>query len=202
MSDEGHEMTGNANAYKYTISLQGYGGEYACIPLTEAQAAYWSAQGNAALAAHLALQGEEDEGVPDEYQLPDYREQGRNFVIGMNPENPVELMVEDEEGNLCFEWAGDGDISDEIFNYTQEVGPVGEVPDQPVAMYRTFLKGADIYEVTTNEPFDAARLKLECAEVARFGDVIFSISYEGGDVSGVECADRETDDPVAELLEK
>jgi hypothetical protein len=185
--------------YKYTVTLEGVGGEYACIPITAEQATYWSKQGDRALAAHISLKGWEDESVPSEFQLEDFRDQ--DFLCGVDPDEGVKLIVDDEGGECCLELTSDDEDFGEMLHFSREMGPVDGPPKSPVVMYRSVLKGADVYEVTTNEPFNPALLTFDCAEVSRWGDVIHSIKYEGGEIECIDKVDREKQDPIAVLLE-
>ncbi len=186
--------------YKYTVAIEGFGGDYACIPLTAEQADYWGKQGDLALAAHISIRGDEDEGVPSEFQLPDFRDE--DWITGIDPDASVKLTVQEENGDYCFEKTSDDDDFHEILRFSHEIGPCNGAPEQPVAMYRTYLKGADVYEVTTSQPFNSDRLILVCAEVAGCGDVISTIEYETGEIEFVDGVDREKQPPVAFLRRK
>ena len=185
--------------HKYSVMLKGYGGEYSCVPLTAEQAAYWRKKGDDKLAAHLSFKGEEGDGIPAKYQLPDYREQGQDFVVGLDLDAGVELTVEDE--NRLKLNSDDEDFT-ERQNFSREIGPFGGPPEEPVAMYRTVLKGANLYNFTTNKPLDPTLLTLDCAEISRWGDVIISVTYDGEEAELFDPMDREMQDPVAELLAK
>lgn len=198
MSEPDKNEADSKEVYKYTISLEGIGGDFACIPLTEEQARYWGEQGDLALAAHISLRGDEDKDVPTEFHLPDFRDE--DWITGVDP--GATLRVEDEDGDCCLELSPDDEEFQEKLNFSRELGPFDGPPSQPVAMYRTVLKGADVYEVTTKEPFDPARLSFDCVEVSRWGDVIQSIKYEGGEVEFIDGVDREKQDPLALLIQK
>lgn len=184
-------------ANEYTATLTGFGGEYACIPITAQQATYWADQGNDALAAHLSLRGQEDQNVPAEYQLPDFRE--AHFLSGIDPDAGAQLMVEGL-GGLCLQLESDDEDFYEKLHFSREVGPIDGRPEEPTVMYRTFLKGSDVYRIRTEKPFDQDALRFDCAEVAQCGDVISSIVYDDGEVEFLSGADREKQEPAAILL--
>jgi hypothetical protein len=189
-----------ASVYRYTVSLEGIGGDFASIPLTDEQAQYWAQRGDDALAAHLSLGGDEDDSVPEECQLGDFRV--REWLCGVDPDEGVTLTVQHEDGEYCLELSSDDDDFREKMHFSREVGPFDGPPDRSTVMYRSFLKGADVYELTTDKPFDPSRLTLDCAEVSQWGDVIHSVRYDGGEVEYIDGVDREKREPKAVLLQR
>lgn len=187
-------------SYSYSVTVQGIGGEFACVPLTPDHAEYWKDKGNEALATHLTLKGEDDQNVPAAFQLPDYREQAPNYAVGVDLQSGVKVTVQDEEGNVCLELGEDDEGFQERLTEYREIGPFDGPPASPVAMFRTVLKGADIYKITSGQPFDPALFAFSCAEISRFGDAIISVTYNGKEAEFIEGMDREKQDPIAELV--
>ena len=185
--------------YTYNIVIRGYGGEDSCVPLTDEQAAYWKDRGEEALSAHLCLRGEEDEDVPTEHQLPDYRD---SEYPGVDPDGEISVTIEDLASDFSIEFKGDNEEFRERFHFALEIGPVGQAPDQPVVMFQTVLKGSNVYQISTKKPFDLSLLTFNCAEVARLGDIIFSVSYNGEDAEYIDGMDQEKQNPIAILLTK
>jgi len=201
MSETKKQATNSETVHKYTVAIKGNGGEFACIPLTAEQVDYWGERGDLALAAHISLRDNEDEDVPSEFQLPDFREQ--DWITGVGRD--ATLTVEDEEGVFRLEMSPDDEDFQEKLNFPQfsrKMGYLDGPSEQPVAMYRTVAQGADVYEVTTSQPFDLARLSFDCVDVSQWGDVISNIGYEGGQVELIDLCDLEYDDPLAVLLRK
>ena len=159
----------------YTITITGEGGEFALIPMTPEQLAYWREKGSEALVKHLTG-GCEDDGTPTEFAFG-YHYDNAGSTSGVHLEEGADLVVQDDAGEVCFEKHLDGDdfIRVDRVILHPEVG----------AAFETYEKGCETYQLELSMPFDPSKLCLAVTDYST-AYVLNQVLYDGEEPLQVE----------------
>lgn len=162
-------MTTN-QTYRYTITINGEGGELAFIPLNSAQLEFWMSEGDEALARHLSVGN--DEGIPPEMCLGTYYDH-QGCSSGIELDRAPVLTIEEAGGRSILQ----ATLSEKNAGDVLEVKRTTISPEEGV-FFRTFEKGALTYFIETNTTFDVSKLKLLATSTPE-GKLLSGMMYDG-----------------------
>lgn len=163
--------------YQYEITITGDGGEYSYISMSPEQLAFWRGKGEDALAEHL-VHGFGEDGTPPEFELGFYNDIG-DCASGIDVTEDVELVVRDENGQICYERILSGEDLDDILQIYRKIS-------EPLmgAFFCTYEKAEQSCILQLSEPFDPSKLRLR-ATLTPQDELINGFFYDGAKVEEI-----------------
>lgn len=166
---------------RYTVTIEGEGGEFSFLTLSPACFAYWKQRGNAALQRYLMAEDDGGLAVPMECVLGRYYDTDQ-AGYGIDLDTDYRIAVEDESGAVCFQ--SEDAISDELIDFRRNINDL-----QLGVYYRTFEKMSMTYAIVTDEAFNSSDLKIIGIGTPR-AELVNACEYKGQDLVQLDSAEK------------